>query len=112
MTVAPRSDTRGFPTLQWMRAIRDDSRVSHNGRTVAWALASRFNSDEGFCYPGLRRIATDCGWSKESRKTVSRALDELEGFGYLDRERSMSFREPSSYAGRFPGASEGVHRPP
>jgi DNA-binding MarR family transcriptional regulator len=58
------------------------SDLSHRARSVYMYLKDRADS-EGRCWPGIRTIAAELGFS---RSTVKRALDDLYGAGLLTRE--------------------------
>ena len=58
------------------------SDLSHRARAVYMYLKDHADS-EGRCWPGIRTIAAELGFS---RSTVKRALDELCGAGLLTRE--------------------------
>ena len=58
------------------------SDLSHRARSVYMYLKDRADS-EGRCWPGIRTIAAELGFS---RYTVKRALDDLNGAGLLTRE--------------------------
>ena len=53
------------------------SDLSHRARSVYMYLKDRADS-EGRCWPGIRTIAAELGFS---RSTVKRALDDLYGAG-------------------------------
>jgi len=56
--------------------------LPHRDVTVYMYLRSRSNA-AGFCWPGIRCIASDLHLS---RSTVKRALDDLERAGFLERQ--------------------------
>ena len=58
------------------------SDLSHRARSVYMYLKDRADS-EGRCWPGIRTIAAELGFS---RSTVKRALDELCQAGLLTKE--------------------------
>ena len=58
-----------------------DQELSHRAKTVYMYLKDRSNAD-GTCWPSVRRIAEDL---KLSRRTVQRALSDLEHHGFLER---------------------------
>ena len=58
------------------------SDLSHRARAVYMYLKDRADS-EGRCWPGIRTIAAELGFS---RSTVKRALDELCQSGLLTKE--------------------------
>ena len=58
------------------------SDLSHRARAVYMYLKDRADS-EGRCWPGIRTIAAELGFS---RSTVKRALDELCQAGLLTKE--------------------------
>ena len=58
------------------------SDLSHRARAVYMYLKDRADS-EGRCWPGIRTIAAELGFS---RSTVKRALDELCQAGPLTKE--------------------------
>jgi hypothetical protein len=71
------------PLHRWRNALRD-SDLSPTCRHVALTLATRMKIDDCWCWPGLKLIARDTGYSKS---TVVEALRVLEERGYLIRLR-------------------------
>ena len=71
-------------TISCMAYFQDiyHSDLSHRARAVYMYLKDRADS-EGRCWPGIRTIAAELGFS---RSTVKRALDDLYGAGLLTRE--------------------------
>ena len=67
--------------MSYFGSIYADQDLSHRARTVYMYLKDR--SDAGnTCWPSGRRIAEDL---KLSRRTVQRALTDLERHGFLER---------------------------
>ena len=67
--------------MSYFGSIYADQELSHRARTVYMYLKDR--SDAGnTCWPSVRRIAEDL---KLSRRTVQRALSDLEHHGFLER---------------------------
>ena len=67
--------------MSYFGSIYADQELSHRARTVYMYLKDR--SDAGnTCWPSVRRIAEDL---KLSRRTVQRALTDLERHGFLER---------------------------
>ena len=67
--------------MSYFGSIYADQDLSHRARTVYMYLKDR--SDAGnTCWPSVRRIAEDL---KLSRRTVQRALTDLERHGFLER---------------------------
>ncbi len=62
--------------------IYADERLTHRARTVYLYLRDRADA-EGKCWPGVKRIAADL---RLSRRTVQRALAELESMGRVKRD--------------------------
>ena len=60
-----------------------DRNLSHRAIAVYCYLCDRANRN-GVCYPSTRRIASDL---RISRRTVFRALNELENVGLLTRQK-------------------------
>ena len=67
--------------MSYFGSIYADQELSHRARTVYMYLKDR--SDAGnTCCPSVRRIAEDL---KLSRRTVQRALSDLDRHGFLER---------------------------
>ena len=67
--------------MSYFGSIYADQELSHRAKTVYMYLKDRSNAD-GTCWPSIRRIAEDL---KLSRRTVQRALSDLEHHGFLER---------------------------
>ena len=67
--------------MSYFGSIYADQELSHRAKTVYMYLKDRSNAD-GTCWPSVRRIAEDL---KLSRRTVQRALSDLEHHGFLER---------------------------
>ena len=67
--------------MSYFGSIYADQELSHRAKTVYIYLKDRSNAD-GTCWPSVRRIAEDL---KLSRRTVQRALADLERHGFLER---------------------------
>ena len=67
--------------MSYFGSIYADQELSHRAKTVYMYLKDRSNAD-GTCWPSVRRIAEDL---KLSRRTVQRALADLERHGFLER---------------------------
>lgn len=67
--------------MSWFGNIYADEELSHRARTVYMYLRDRADA-EGKCWPGVKRIASDLHLS---RRTVQRALADLESAGYIER---------------------------
>ena len=76
--------------MSWFESIYADERLSHRARAVYMYLRDRSDAD-GKCWPGIKRIASDLHLS---RRTVQRALADLEQAGYIRRDER--FRENGS----------------
>lgn len=63
--------------MSYFGSIYADQELSHRAKTVYMHL-----KDHGTCWPSVRRIAEDL---KLSRRTVQRALADLERHGFLER---------------------------
>ena len=63
--------------MSYFGSIYADQELSHRAKTVYMYL-----KDHGTCWPSVRRIAEDL---KLSRRTVQRALADLERHGILER---------------------------
>lgn len=74
--------------------------MSHKATSWAWsqklpamqkfvllALADRHNSDTGRCDPSMKRVADDCGMSRES---VKRAVRELQKAGLIEAHQRFN----------------------
>jgi hypothetical protein len=66
-------------TPQTYSAIVRDSRLSH-GAFRYWHLLRDYASDDGVCYPGMRRLSRELG-SNPGR--IAKWREELIGAGYL-----------------------------
>ena len=67
--------------MSYFGSIYADQELSHRAKTVYMYLKDRSNADDT-CWPSVRRIAEDL---KLSRRTVQRALADLEQHGFLER---------------------------
>ncbi len=67
--------------MSYFGSIYTDKNLSHRARTVYMYLKDRSNAGDT-CWPSVRRIAEDL---KLSRRTVQRALSDLERHGFLER---------------------------
>lgn len=67
--------------MSYFGSIYADQELSHRAKTVYMYLKDRSNADDT-CWPSVRRIAEDL---KLSRRTVQRALADLECHGFLER---------------------------
>ena len=67
--------------MSYFGSIYADQELSHRARTVYMYLKDRSNVGDT-CWPSVRRIAEDL---KLSRRTVQRALTDLERHGFLER---------------------------
>ena len=67
--------------MSWNARIYAATELSHRARTVYMYLRDRADA-EGKCWPGIKRIASDLHLS---RRTVQRALADLESAGYIER---------------------------
>ena len=72
---------RGHKTMSYFGSIYADQDLSHRARAVYMYLKDRSNTGDT-CWPSVRRIAEDL---KLSRRTVQRALSDLERHGFLER---------------------------
>jgi hypothetical protein len=63
--------------LNWARQCEVGSSTR---KFVLFALADRWNSDTGVCWPSVRWI---CEFTELGERTVRRALDELEADGFV-----------------------------
>ena len=62
--------------------LYQNEELSHRARTVYMYLHDRSDAT-GVCWPGVKRIASDL---KLSRRTVQRALGDLERAGLVSRQ--------------------------
>ena len=69
--------------MSYFGSIYADQELSHRARTVYMYLKDRSNVGDT-CWPSVRRIAEDL---KLSRRTVQRALSDLERHGFLERTK-------------------------
>lgn len=65
--------------MSYFGSIYADQELSHRAKTVYMYLKDRSNADDT-CWPSVRRIAEDL---KLSRRTVQRALADLERHGFV-----------------------------
>ena len=72
--------------MSYFGSIYADQELSHRAKTVYMYLKDRSNAD-GTCWPSVRRIAEDL---KLSRRTVQRALSDLEHHGFLPDQQPVS----------------------
>lgn len=68
----------------WTRMVRADNQLSSTAKVVAAALAERHNCATGQCNPGYKTLMDDTGLA---RQTISDAMQELERFGLIERNR-------------------------
>lgn len=75
-------ETRDFgeDRRDWIRTVIADGELESNYRLIAVAIAMRMNHRSEESYPGTKRIAED---TATSLRTVIRAINKLEGEGYL-----------------------------
>ena len=66
--------------------------LPHRAKAVYMYLRDRANED-GMCWPGINRIASDL---EMSRSTVKRALEDLIQKGYIEKE--LRYRGNGSYS--------------
>ena len=76
--------------MSFFGTIYADEELSHRAKAVYMYLRDRSDA-EGKCWPGVKRIAEDL---KLSRRTVQRALSDLERLGYVKRDER--FRDNGS----------------
>ena len=67
--------------MSWNERLYADTELSHRARAVYLYLRDHADA-EGKCWPGIKRIASDL---RLSRRTVQRALADLESAGYVER---------------------------
>lgn len=67
--------------MSYFDTIYADHLLPHRARTVYMYLHDRSDA-AGVCWPGIKTIAADL---KLSRRTVQRALADLERYGFLER---------------------------
>ena len=67
--------------MSYFGSIYADQELSHRARAVYMYLKDRSNVGDT-CWPSVRRIAEDL---KLSRRTVQRALTDLERHGFLEQ---------------------------
>lgn len=94
--------------MSYFGSIYADQELSHRAKTVYMYLKDRSNADDT-CWPSVRRIAEDL---KLSRRTVQRALADLERHGFL--ERTHRRRPNGSLTSNFivSNKQEKAHFPP
>lgn len=69
-----------YPAMAWARTIKTGSATN---KSVLLAVANYAN-EEGVCWPSQERLAED---TELSRRSIMRALDDLEAAGHITRER-------------------------
>src|SRR4051812_34397958 len=67
--------------MSWLREIRANPNLRTSRKAVAFALATYHNSDTGWTFPGITRLAKDTGLHRE---TVIAAYRDLEAEGHLE----------------------------
>lgn len=67
--------------MSWFDTIYADNNIPSRGKTVYMYLKNRANG-YGTCFPSIATIARELHLS---RSTVKRALEDLEGGGYIRR---------------------------
>jgi hypothetical protein len=67
--------------MTWLREIRANPNLRTSRKAVAFALATYHNSDTGWTFPGITRLARDTGLHRE---TVIAAYRDLEAEGHLE----------------------------
>lgn len=72
---------RGHKAMSYFGSIYADQELPHRAKAVYMYLKDRSNAGDT-CWPSVRRIAEDL---KLSRRTVQRALTDLERHGFLER---------------------------
>ena len=94
--------------MSYFGSVYADQDLSHRARTVYMYLKDR--SDAGnTCWPSIRRIAEDL---KLSRRTVQRALTDLERHGFLEHTPLPSQRQPDQQPVPRQMSRERTHLPP
>ena len=68
--------------MSYYGKLYQNEELSHRARTVYMYLHDRADA-AGFCWPGVKRIASDL---KLSRRTIQRALNDLEQAGLITRQ--------------------------
>lgn len=76
--------------MSYFQSIYADENLPHRCKTVYIYLKDR-SSTSGFCWPGVKTIASDLGLS---RSTVKRALKELENTRWIQKQ--LRYRENGS----------------
>ena len=71
---------------RWMRALAAASDLSPRAFRLTLWLSAAFNCKTGQCYPGHPALAKGL---QVSRRTVSRAVDELEAGGWIEVRRTV-----------------------
>lgn len=80
-----------FNPFDFLRAIRDDKRLSATDKSVAvLSLLSRRNSESCRCDPSLKTVCSDAGVTDP--RTATRALAALEACGYIQVEKARGIR--------------------
>ena len=69
--------------MSYFASIYANTELPHRARVVYMYLHDRADG-QGKCWPGIKRISTDLGLS---RRTVQRALSELEKAGHIKRDQ-------------------------
>jgi hypothetical protein len=67
-----------------------------NQKMVLLMLANRTHSDMGYCYPSIKRLATDCGLSETATKNAIKVLVNL-GFVSITHQAKDGMKLPNRY---------------
>ena len=94
--------------MSYFGSIYADQELSHRAKTVYMYLKDRSNAD-GTCWPSVRRIAEDL---KLSRRTVQRALSDLEHHGFLERTHAVVPMQPDQQPVSHQMNADRAHLPP
>lgn len=88
--------------FEWVAAWRDDPRLTPPVRLLLFALADRMDPHTGLCWPSIRQLAADTGYSE---RHVNRLVKEAVATGWLSVKRgARSSHRSNDYLADFPAA--------
>lgn len=72
-----------------------------NQKMVLLMLANRTHSDMGYCYPSIKRLASDCGLSETATKNAIKALVAM-GIVFVTAQSKDGIKAPNRYTLSIP----------
>lgn len=92
--------------FRWLDVVCADLRVPSSERHLACALATKWMSDEGRCFPGVDSIAERMGCTSRAVQRCLSGESSLVRCGYLEVERSRGGpKRTHKFQARIPGTS-------